>query len=84
MKSDHQFSNVVSISEESNPSLSNGYFSENIHATSSSFIYNELSDFPVRSRTDIEILQDNILVLKDMSDRLSFLSAEIKYLLNLK
>lgn len=47
-------------------------------------VYNEMSDTPVRSRSELDTLKENMMVLNDLSDRLAFLSKEVKYLMNLK
>jgi hypothetical protein len=69
-----------SFTDRTSDDHSNSYASGSID----SFIYHEMSDVPVSSQSDISRLQDNAMVLRDLNDRLSFLSKEIKYLLNLK
>lgn len=71
-----------SLKNVSNSTLSSEYESASVSAES--FVYNEMSDFPVRSRSEIERLKENAIVLRDLGERLTFMSNEIKYLLNLK
>lgn len=83
MKSDIRLMNVNEMANDARAGLSDNYEFQNL-GVSKSFIYNEMSDFPVSSRSEVDCLKENMIVLKDMSDRLAFLSKEIKYLLNLK
>ena len=80
MKTDLKTNNVVEITN-SFTRMDQGIES---HITGESLVYNEMSDVPVSSRTEFELLNENMMVLKDMSDRLAFMSKEIRYLLNLK
>lgn len=86
MKTNFHLKNVSEITTESLISVSEGTLSSTYVSETSlkSFVYNEMSDFPVQARSEIDQLQENALVLKDLNDRLSFLSKEIRYLLNLK
>lgn len=81
MKTDLQLLDVTGLNDSSvevNFELnSNSSRGENL-------VYNEMSDFPIRSRTEIETLTENMMVLRDLSARLGFMSREIKYLMNLK
>lgn len=80
MKTDLKANNLVEITN-SFSTIDPG--TEN-HITGKSLVYNEMSDVPVSSRTEFELLNENMTILKDMSDRLTFMSKEIRYLLNLK
>jgi hypothetical protein len=84
MKTELHLKSVNSVTSESftNNDLSESFESHSHGAET--FVYNEMSDVPVSSQSDISRLHDNAMVLKDLNDRLSFLSKEIKYLLNLK
>ncbi len=86
MKTDLRLLNVTETSNESLVGLSDSILSNEYSnaGVAKNLVYNEMSDFPVSSRTELDILQENTMVLKDLSDRLSFLSKEIKYLMNLK
>lgn len=86
MKTDLRLLNVTDTSNESLVGLSDSILSDDFSGTmvAKNLVYNEMSDFPLSTRSELEILQENTMVLKDLSDRLSFLSKEIKYLMNLK
>ncbi len=88
MKSDFQLLDVSSGSNDTLSSLSDSslanFNSVNLNSLGKNLVYNEMADFPVRRRTELETLQENMLVLNELNERLSFLSKEIKYLLNLK
>ncbi len=88
MKSGFQLLDVSSSSSDSLSGLSDSsrpnFNSVNLNSLGKNLVYNEMADFPVRRRTEIETLQENMMVLSELNDRLSFLSKEIKYLLNLK
>lgn len=76
---------VTDTTAESLVGLSDSIISHEYESVGAkSLVYNEMSDFPVSSRSELDMLQDNMMVLKDLSDRLSFLSREVKYLMNLK
>ncbi|MBL7545807.1 MAG: hypothetical protein JNL11_18465 [Bdellovibrionaceae bacterium] len=75
----------VNVSEKSSELVN----VSSVNALSSEFctqsiVYNEMSDFPLSTRSEVDQLQENAMVLRDLSDRLGFLSKEIKYLLNIK
>ena len=88
MKSNFQLLDVSSSSNETVSGFSDSSVSDfnslNLNSLGKNLVYNEMADFPVRRRSEIETLQENMLVLSELNDRLSFLSKEIKYLLNLK
>lgn len=85
MKTELRLMDVTDTTAESLVGLSDSIISHEYESVGAkSLVYNEMSDFPVSSRSELDMLQDNMMVLKDLSDRLSFLSREVKYLMNLK
>lgn len=86
MKTDLRLMDVSDAESESLVGRSGSLLSEEIDNTvvAKSLVYNEMSDFPVSTRSELSLLQENTMVLIELSDRLSFLSKEIKYLMNLK
>lgn len=86
MKTDLRLLNVTATANESLVGLSDGVLSSEYDNSviAKNLVYNEMSDCPVSSRSELDSLQENMMVLKDLSDRLAFLSKEVKYLLNLK
>lgn len=86
MKTDLRLMDVSDAESESLVGRSGSLLSEESYNTvvAKSLVYNEMSDFPVSTRSELSLLQENTMVLKELSDRLSFLSKEIKYLMNLK
>ncbi|GEM_PF-2938155 len=85
MKTELRLMDVTDATAESLVGLSNNLISNEFDTgVANTLVYNEMSDVPVSSRTELETLKENMMVLKDLSDRLSFLSKEVKYLMNLK
>jgi hypothetical protein len=86
MKTDLRLLNVTDTTNDSLAGLSDSILSSDYSSViiAENLVYNEMSDFPVSSRSELDILQENTMVLKDLSERLSFLSKEIKYLMNIK
>ncbi len=81
MKTDLQLLDVTNITDNS-PSSDLDLISSLV--IGKNLVYNEMSDFPVRRRTELETLTENMMTLSDLNDRLAFMSEEIKYLMNLK
>lgn len=52
--------------------------------TNDHLIYRELEDFPLQNTSEIDRLSENIKTLSELNARLSFVTKEIKYLLNIK
>ena len=85
MKTELRLMDVTDTTAESLVGLSDSMISNEYDSgVANTLVYNEMSDIPVSSRTELETLKENMMVLKDLSDRLSFLSKEVKYLMNLK
>lgn len=85
MKTDFLLVNKIEpLASLSDRSVVEGFDFSPADGVSENFIYNEMSDFPVRSRSELESLKENVMVLRDLSARLTFLSKEINYLLNIK
>ncbi len=85
MKTELRLMDVTDATAESLVGLSDNLISNEFDAgVANTLVYNEMSDIPVSSRTELETLKENMMVLKDLSDRLTFLSKEVKYLMNLK
>ncbi|MBL7555610.1 MAG: hypothetical protein JNM24_07290 [Bdellovibrionaceae bacterium] len=85
MKTELRLMDVTDATAESLVGLSDTLISNEFDSgVANTLVYNEMSDVPVSSRTELETLKENMMVLKDLSDRLSFLSKEVKYLMNLK
>ncbi len=85
MKTELRLMDVTDATAESLVGLSDNLISNEFDAgVAKTMVYNEMSDIPVSSRTELDTLKENMMVLKDLSDRLTFLSKEVKYLMNLK
>lgn len=85
MKTELRLMDVTDVTADSLVGLSDKLVSNEHDAdVMNMLVYNEMSDTPVRSRSELDTLKENMMVLNDLSDRLAFLSKEVKYLMNLK
>lgn len=75
--------NNLKINSDLNSNKQTQLLDDSYSSSSSIVIYNELLDNPIQNKNEINLLQENILTLKNLTSRLSFLNREIQYLLKI-